>query len=89
MLATTVALGADVATYRDPDHPTQLAVLRAIDDLASEQATNLAVDGCGAPLFALTLYGLARAGRAAAADPVPCRAERRACRGEGSRRGGG
>ena len=61
MLATTVALGADVATYRDPDHPTQLAVVRALDDLAHEQATNLAVDGCGAPLFALTLYGLARA----------------------------
>lgn len=61
MLATTVALGADVATYRDPDHPTQLAILRAIDDLAHEQAGNLAVDGCGAPLFALSLYGLARA----------------------------
>lgn len=72
MLATTVALGADVATYRDPDHPTQLAVLRGIDDLASEQATNLAVDGCGAPLFALTLYGLARAfGRLGSAADGP------------------
>ena len=72
MLATTVALGADVATYRDPDHPTQLAILRAIDDLASEQATNLAMDGCGAPLFALTLYGLARAfGRLASATEGP------------------
>jgi L-asparaginase II len=72
MLATTVALGADVATYRDPDHPTQLAILRAIDDLASEQATNLAMDGCGAPLFALTLYGLARAfGRLASAAEGP------------------
>lgn len=68
MLATTVATGADVATYRDPDHPTQLAILRAIDDLAHEQATNLAVDGCGAPLFAISLYGLARAfGRLASA----------------------
>ena len=68
MLATTVTLGADVNSYRDPDHPTQLAVLRAIDDLASEQGTNLAMDGCGAPLFALTLYGLARSfGRLAAA----------------------
>jgi L-asparaginase II len=61
MLATTVALGGDVATYRDPDNATQLAILRTIDDLAGEQAGNLAVDGCGAPLFALTLYGLARA----------------------------
>ena len=72
MLATTVALGADVTTYRDPDHPTQLAILRAIDDLAGEQATNLAMDGCGAPLFALTLYGLARSfGRLAAATEGP------------------
>ena len=72
MLATTVALGADVATYRDPDHPTQLAILQAIDELAGEQATNLAVDGCGAPLFALTLYGLARSfGRLAGASDGP------------------
>ena len=61
MLATTVALGGDVATYRDPDSKTQLAILGGIDDLAHEQGTNLAVDGCGAPLFALSLYGLARA----------------------------
>jgi L-asparaginase II len=68
MLATTVTTGEDVATYRDPDHPTQLAILRGIDDLAHEQATNLAVDGCGAPLFAISLYGLARAfGQLAAA----------------------
>ena len=72
MLAATVAGGGDVGTYRDPDHPTQLGVLRAIDDLAGEQATNLAVDGCGAPLFALTLYGLARSfGRLAAAADGP------------------
>lgn len=61
MLATTVAMGGEVATYRDPDHPTQLAILRTIDDLAHEQATALAVDGCGAPLFAISLYALARA----------------------------
>ena len=61
MLATTVATGGDVATYRDPDHPTQLAILQTIDDLAHEQATARTVDGCGAPLFALSLYALARA----------------------------
>jgi L-asparaginase II len=68
MIATTVTNGWDVAGYLDPDHPTQLAVLRSIDDLAGEQATNLAVDGCGAPLYAVSLYGLARAyGQLAAA----------------------
>jgi L-asparaginase II len=61
MIRTTVLNGGDVATYRDPDHPTQLAVVRAIDDLAHEQATNLAIDGCGAPLYAISLYALARA----------------------------
>lgn len=72
MLATTVAAGGDVTTYRDPDHPTQLAILRGIDDLAHEQGTNLAVDGCGAPLFAISLYGLARAfGQLAAATEGP------------------
>ena len=68
MLATTVVNGWPVGSYRDPDHPTQLAILRAIDDLSGEQATQVAVDGCGAPLYAISLYGLARAfGRMAAA----------------------
>ena len=58
--------------YRDPDHPIQLAIVQAIDDLAHEQATNLAIDGCGAPLYAISLYGLARAfGRIASASRVP------------------
>ena len=61
MIRTTVLSGGDIASYRDPDHPTQLAVVRAIDDLAHEQATNLAIDGCGAPLYAISLYALARA----------------------------
>ena len=61
--------GGDIANYRDPDHPTQLAVVQAIDDLAHEQATNLAIDGCGAPLYAISLYALARAfGRIASAS---------------------
>jgi L-asparaginase II len=72
MIRTTVLNGGDVATYRDPDHPTQLAIVQAIDDLAHEQATNLAIDGCGAPLYAISLYALARAfGRIASASEGP------------------
>jgi L-asparaginase II len=72
MLRTTAVNGHDLATYRDPDHPTQLAIVSTIDDLAGEQATNLAVDGCGAPAYAISLYGLARAfGRIAAAVDGP------------------
>ena len=61
MLRTTALAGGDVAGYLDPDQPVQLAVASAISDLAHEQAGQLAVDGCGAPLYAISLYGLARA----------------------------
>jgi L-asparaginase II len=69
MIRTTVLNGQDIASYRDPDHPIQLAIVQAIDDLAHEQAANLAIDGCGAPLYAISLYALARAfGRTAGAS---------------------
>lgn len=72
MIRTAQLSGADLAAYRDPDHPTQLAIVQAIDDLVHEQAVNLAVDGCGAPAYACSLYGLARAyGRLAAAGDGP------------------
>jgi L-asparaginase II len=69
MIRTTVLNGRDIASYRDPDHPIQLTIVQAIDDLAHEQASNVAIDGCGAPLYAISLYGLARAfGRLASAS---------------------
>lgn len=72
MLATAALNGWPTETYRDPDHPVQLAILQTIDDLAGEQAGLLAVDGCGAPLYAVSLYGLARSfGRIAAATEGP------------------
>lgn len=72
MLRTASRNGWPTATYRDPEHPVQLAVLRALDDLAGEPAGAVAMDGCGAPLYALSLYGLARAyGRLAAASEGP------------------
>lgn len=72
MLRTAVLLGAPTETYRSPDHPVQLAILQAIDDLSGQQATDLTTDGCGAPLWAFELYGLARAfGRLAGATEGP------------------
>ena len=72
MIVTSVINGWPVETYRDPDHPTQLAILRAIDDLTGEQARNLAMDGCGAPLYAVSLAALARSyGRLALASDGP------------------
>ena len=62
MLATCVAAGWDTTSYTDPNHPLQLEVRRAIERLTGEQVTvPPGVDGCGAPLFAVSLTGLARA----------------------------
>jgi L-asparaginase II len=68
MIATAKINSFPIETYRDPDHPVQLAILGAIDDLAGEQGVNLAMDGCGAPLYAISLAALARSyGRLATA----------------------
>lgn len=61
MLATCVAAGWPTATYRSPDHPLQLAIREHIGALAGEPVTATTIDGCGAPLFAITIAGLARA----------------------------
>ena len=64
MLATCAANGWPTASYTDPGHPLQQAIRDAIEDLAGQRLTATGVDGCGAPLFALTLGGLVRAFRA-------------------------
>src|SRR6202041_3441077 len=63
MLATCVANRWPTAGYLAPGHPLQQAILRAVEELTGEQVSATGVDGCGAPLFALTLTGLARAFR--------------------------
>jgi L-asparaginase II len=73
MLATAALRGWPTQTYLDPDHPLQLELLRHVEERAGEPVAWTAVDGCGAPLFGLTLTGLARAVRslviAESADP--------------------
>ena len=66
MLATCVHNGWPTTSYRDPAHPLQQAVREAIEDLGAERVSATGVDGCGAPVFGLTLAGLARAFRAIA-----------------------
>ena len=46
--------------YRSPEHPVQQAIRTAIEDSAGEKVSYVAVDGCGAPLLAISLAGLAR-----------------------------
>jgi L-asparaginase II len=64
MLATCVANRWPVAGYLAPGHPLQQAIRRTVEELAGEQVSAVGVDGCGAPLFALTLAALSRAFRA-------------------------
>lgn len=61
MLATCVVNGWDTKTYRDPDHPLQVAMKQTLEDLASSPVHAIGVDGCGAPVTSLTMTGLARA----------------------------
>ncbi|WP_165495405.1 asparaginase [Actinomadura roseirufa] len=64
MLATCVIAGWPTASYLDPGHPLQLAVGRAVEDLTGEAPVATGIDGCGAPLFAVSTIGVARAFRA-------------------------
>ncbi|WP_067473524.1 asparaginase [Actinomadura hibisca] len=75
MLAACVANDWPLDTYLDPGHPLQQGVRTTMADCAGENPSPVAVDGCGAPLFGLTLVGLARAARSlTAAQDGPSRA---------------
>lgn len=62
MLATCVAAGWPTQGYADAGHPLQLALRAGVEELADERVAATGVDGCGAPVFAFSLVGLARAG---------------------------
>lgn len=61
MLATCVANGWDLESYLDPKHPLQLALTDAVSELAGEPIAAAGVDGCGAPVLAISPNALARA----------------------------
>jgi L-asparaginase II len=63
MLVTCIANEWPTETYLDPEHPLQIHIRRTVEELAREPVAAIGVDGCGAPVFALTLGGLARAYR--------------------------
>ena len=69
MTAVCVINGWPVEGYLNPEHPLQVLVRDTITELTGEDAAAVSTDGCGTPLFAHTLHGMARAyGRIAAAD---------------------
>lgn len=65
MLATCVINGWDVETYLAPENPLQVAMKVKLEEMTGEPIAFQGVDGCGAPVHALTLKGLARLAQAA------------------------
>ena len=59
MLAACTAQGWDLATYREPDHPLQQAVLEAVQAATSLEELHLGVDGCGVPVHGMPLASIA------------------------------
>lgn len=64
MLATCVVNHWPITDYLAPDHPMQRASRAAVERLSGEPVRHDAIDGCGAPLYGISLVGLARAFRA-------------------------
>jgi L-asparaginase II len=70
MLLTCLENGWPLESYLEPRHPLQRAVAETVADLAGEPVAAVGVDGCGAPVHAVSPLGLAVAfGRIAAAEP--------------------
>jgi L-asparaginase II len=61
MLRTAQELGAPTVGYLSPEHPVQRSALGGIEALSGERVAALGTDGCGAPVAAISLVGLARA----------------------------
>ncbi|MEV7188966.1 asparaginase [Kitasatospora sp. NPDC093102] len=59
-LAACAANGWDADGYLDPAHPIQRLAREALEEGTGETAAHAGVDGCGAPLLAVSLTGLAR-----------------------------
>jgi L-asparaginase II len=72
MLLTCVINGWPIANYLDQNHPLQVAIKSELETLAGEKITLTSTDGCGAPLFLISVAGLARAIRNAtiSSDPI-------------------
>ena len=59
-LLACVTNGWPIDSYLNPEHPLQQLVIETIEEFSGEHAQHVGVDGCGAPLTAITLTGLAR-----------------------------
>jgi L-asparaginase II len=63
MLAACELNGWPKDSYLDPGHPLQKLIHEVVEEAAGEPVAAVGTDGCGAPLMAISLTGLARAFR--------------------------
>jgi L-asparaginase II len=76
MLAGSVVGGWETARYTEPEHPLQAVVADTLSEFAGVPIEHVGVDGCGVPVHAMPLRGLATAyarlgTRAAGGDEGP------------------
>ena len=70
MVLACTTNGWDVTSYLDPAHPLQVLAAQTVTDLTGEPVQHVTIDGCGAPLFGVTVRGLARAFHRLATAPA-------------------
>ncbi|MET0806500.1 MAG: asparaginase [Lacisediminihabitans sp.] len=61
--------GWPTADYLDPAHPLQQRIRATVEEFTGARVGHVGVDGCGAPVFAVTLRGLATAVGRVSRDP--------------------
>jgi L-asparaginase II len=61
MLALALHLGAPTATYDQPDHPVQVAIKNTVAQFSTVPIEQIAIgiDGCGVPVFGVTVRAMA------------------------------
>lgn len=61
MLALALHLGAPHETYDQPENPAQIAIKRCISRFSGvpEEEISIGVDGCGVPVFGLSIFAMA------------------------------
>lgn len=73
MLTACRVNGWDIETYLDPAHPLQVHIREVVERLTGVKVAGTVVDGCGAPVHAMSLESLARglhrAGTASESSP--------------------
>lgn len=71
MLATCVTNDWDTKSYRDQNHPLQIAIAKEITELTGQPINRVSIDGCGAPLFTMSTRSIAVAARKMRIDSDP------------------